>query len=144
MSKQAGRSPLLDRWLDIRAVSLDGDATLWDFERVMHHSLGYALAELRRRRPSPATDELTIERLIAIRNQVARQLKGQIINLEKVRLRAFQRTVECAGGGDNALAADLNALYLEHRFEDIELYPDVIPTLDALAPGEPAARLACL
>lgn len=125
---------MLDQWLDVRAISFDGDATLWDFERVMRHSLGYALAELRRRRPGPATEELTIERLIAIRNQVAGQLEGKIINLEEIRLRAFRRTVECAGGGDDALAADLNALYLEHRFEDIELYPDVIPTLDALAP----------
>ncbi len=35
---------------------------------------------------------------------------------------------------DDALAARLNSLYLKHRFEDIELYPDAIPALDLLAP----------
>ena len=33
----------------IKAISFDGDMTLWDFEKVMRHSLSLALAELRRR-----------------------------------------------------------------------------------------------
>jgi phosphoglycolate phosphatase-like HAD superfamily hydrolase len=36
---------------DIRAISFDGDMTLWDFEKVMRHSLGLVLAELRTYRP---------------------------------------------------------------------------------------------
>ena len=35
---------------------------------------------------------------------------------------------------DKDLAAHLNAIYRKHRYGDIELYPDVIPTFDALAP----------
>jgi len=54
--------------------------------------------------------------------------------MEEIRFRAFARTVETAGSRDQALAQDLTALYLHHRFEDIELYPDVVPALDALAP----------
>ncbi|MCJ7738937.1 MAG: HAD family hydrolase [Anaerolineae bacterium] len=116
----------------IKAISFDGDMTLWDFQRVMRHSLALALGELRRRVPGRASADLTIDRMIEIRNSVAAELKGSVVNLEEIRLQAFRRTVSSVGCADDALAADLNALYLKHRFEDIELYPDVIPVLDAL------------
>ena len=116
----------------IKAISFDGDMTLWDFQKVMRHSLGHALKALRDRLPWPASDELTIEKMIEIRNEVATELKGTVLNLEEIRFRAFKRTVEFVGSKDEELAATLNALYLRHRFEDIELYPDVLPTLDAL------------
>ncbi|MYK99467.1 MAG: HAD family hydrolase [Gemmatimonadetes bacterium] len=38
------------------------------------------------------------------------------------------------GCPDLDLAGHLNELYLKHRFEDIELYRDVEPALDVLAP----------
>jgi HAD superfamily hydrolase (TIGR01509 family) len=119
----------------IKAISFDGDMTLWDFRKVMRHSLSLVLAELRRRVPGQRTANLTIDRLIEIRNAVATELKGKIVNLEDVRFHAFKRTVEVVGCSDDTLAADLNALYLKHRFENIELYPDVLPCLDALRPG---------
>jgi putative hydrolase of the HAD superfamily len=108
--------------------------TLWDFQRVMRQALGYALEELRRRLPCTATATLTIERMIAIRNTVAAELKGKVTNLEEIRLHAFQRTLEDLGERDDHLAAHLNALYLKHRFEDIELYRDVLPILNILKP----------
>jgi HAD superfamily hydrolase (TIGR01509 family) len=43
-----------------------------------------------------------------------------------------KRTLELLGCPDSALAAELNGLYLRHRFADIELYRDVLPCLDAL------------
>ena len=116
----------------ITTISFDGDATLWDFEKVMRHSLAITLAELRRRVPTPASVALSVEEMIGIRNAVAADLKGKTTNLEEIRFQALRRTVGLVGGPDDALAADLNALYLRHRFEDIELYPDVMPTLDAL------------
>lgn len=119
----------------IKAISFDGDMTLWDFEKVMRHSLSLALAELRRRVPGQPSSDLTIDKMIEIRNSVAAKLKGKVANLEEIRFHAFRRTVEFVGCADDALAADLNALYLQHRFEDIELYPDVIPSLDALHPN---------
>ena len=106
--------------------------TLWDFEKVMRHSLSLALAELRRRVPGQSSSDLTIDKMIEIRNSVAAELKGKIVNLEEIRFHAFKRTVEFVGDADDALAGDLNTLYLKHRFEDIELYPDVIPTMDFL------------
>ena len=116
----------------VKAVSFDGDMTLWDFQKVMRHSLVITLDELRRRIPGPASANLTIDRMIAIRNAVAEELRSIVVNLEEIRFQAFKRTLESIGCADDAFAVDLNALYLRHRFEDVELYSDVIPTLDAL------------
>jgi putative hydrolase of the HAD superfamily len=116
----------------IKAITFDGDMTLWDFIKVMRHSLSLVLEEVRRRFPGPITANLTIDKMIEIRNAVAAELKGKVINLEGIRLEAFKRTMDLIGHTDDVLAADLNALYLKHRFEDIELYPDAIPALDIL------------
>ena len=63
----------------ITTISFDADDTLWDFEGVMRHALGCALDELRRLVPS-ALDSLSIETMIAIRNQVAEEQKEQGID----------------------------------------------------------------
>jgi len=118
----------------IKAISFDGDMTLWDFEHVMRHALSLVLAELRRRVPGQRTADVTIDTMIAMRNAVAAERQGQIVHLEDIRLHAFKRTVAVVSCADDALAADLHALYLQHRFEDIKLYPDVLPCLDALRP----------
>ena len=115
----------------ITAISFDADGTLWDFTQVMRHALNRALDELRRHVPTPARP-LTVETMIAIRNQAAAELKGQPVNMEDIRLAAFQKTLHHVGTSDNGLAAHLTALYLKHRFEDIRLFDDVIPSLDAL------------
>lgn len=122
----------MDNAQPVKAISFDGDMTLWDFQKVMHHSLSVTLAELRRRLPGSATAALTIDQMIETRNSVAAELKGKIINLEEIRLQAFRRTLQSIGYDDQQLAVDLNALYLKHRFEDIELYPDVHPCLKRL------------
>ena len=108
--------------------------TLWDFMKVMRHSLKHTLTELQRRVPIPRVLELTVDEMILIRNQFAEEVKGTIWNLEEIRLRAFERTLKYVGCRDKELAAHLNAIYRKHRFEDVELYPDVIPTFDILAP----------
>ncbi len=122
----------MDYSRQIRAISFDGDMTLWDFEKVMRHSLSVALSELRRRAPGRHSADLTIEKMIEIRNSVAAKLKGTTANLEEIRFHAFKQTTASVGCADDGLAGDLNALYLKHRFEDIELYPDVITALDSL------------
>jgi len=114
----------------IRVVSFDGDGTLWDFEKVMRHSLSHALGELRRL--VPAAEALDIETMIAIRERVADELKGIVTNLEMVRLAALKRTLEHLSIFDDDLAAHLSDVYLRHRYEDIELFDDVLPTLNAL------------
>ncbi len=120
--------------LQISVISFDGDMTLWDFFKVMRHSLKHTLTELQKRVLTQSALELTVGEMIVIRNQFAEEVKGKIWNLEEIRCRAFERTLEHVGHPDKDLAAHLNAIYLKHRFEDIELYPDVIPTFDILAP----------
>ena len=119
---------------NFNVISFDGDMTLWDFLQVMRHSLKHTLAELQRQVPTQRVLELTVDEMIAIRNQFAEEVKGKIWNLEEIRLRAFERTLEYVGCRNKELAAHLNAIYRKHRFKDIELYPDVIPTFDVLAP----------
>lgn len=106
--------------------------TLWNFEKVMRHSLLLALQELRRHVLNPAAAKLTVDKMIDIRNTVAADLRDTTVNLEDIRLIAFQQTLAFINWEDPALAADLNQLYLKHRFEDIELYPDVIPCFNTL------------
>jgi putative hydrolase of the HAD superfamily len=117
----------------IRAISFDGDMTLWDFDKVMRHSLAHALIELRARLPGDKCADLTVDRLIEIRNTVAEELKGKGVALEWIRLEAFRRTIAAIGSDNHELAAHLNSVYLKHRFENIELYPDVLPMLDSIA-----------
>jgi putative hydrolase of the HAD superfamily len=117
----------------IRAISFDGDMTLWDFDKVMRHSLAHALIELRARLPGDKCVDLPVDHMIEIRNAVAEELKGERVALEAIRLEAFRRTVAMAGSDNDELAAHLNSIYLKHRFANIELYPDVLPLLDSIA-----------
>ncbi len=116
----------------IKAISFDGDGTLWDFERVMRHSLNKVLVELEELAPDIAK-KLDVEKMIEIRNGVAGELKGRVTNLEAIRLEAFKQTLEDTGKPDDTLASHLNEVYLKHRFEDIELFDDVLPTLRKLS-----------
>ena len=115
----------------ITTISFDADGTLWDFEGVMRHALGCALDELRRLVPA-APDSLSIDTLIAIRDQVAEEHKGSGLTHEAIRLEAFKSTLQCINNPDDDLAVHLNTLYLKHRFEDILLFDDVLPTLETL------------
>jgi putative hydrolase of the HAD superfamily len=98
----------------------------------MRHSLGRALAELHRCLPESLLTDLTIDRMIEIRDTVAEELQGQSLSLEHIRLEAFVRTLHIIGVRDPNLAAHINAVYLKRRFQDIPTYLDVLPVLDAL------------
>jgi len=120
--------------LPVTAVSFDADDTLWDFEFVMRRALAHVLEELRRALPGPATDALTVEAMIEIRDRVAAARRGQGARLTDIRQEAFAETVRVCGHGSDELAAHLTAVYFTRRYEDVRLYPDVLPTLDALGP----------
>ena len=124
----------MEKPLQISTISFDGDMTLWDFLKVMRHSLKQTLAELQKQVPTQRALDLTVDEMIAIRDQLAEEVKGEIWSLLEIRRRAFERTLEHVGHPDKDLAVHLNTVYRKHRYGDIELYPDVIPTFDALAP----------
>ncbi len=116
----------------IKAISFDGDQTLWDFEKVMHHSLGITLQEIQRRIHNSRSSELTVEKMIKIRDQVSDEYKGLAPNLSEIRYQAFCRTLDIIGASDNIFARELYNLFIKHRYGDVELYPYTIQCLDLL------------
>jgi len=119
----------------IKAVFFDGDQTLWDFEILMRRSLAATLARLQALRPGTAAQGLDIESVVADREAVAEELRGSETNLERIRLAAFSRTLGRLGLHDDALSAQLNGYYLAHRFDNVELFPDVVDALTVLGPS---------
>ena len=116
---------------NIKVISFDGDGTLWDFDKVMRNSLKYVLKVLNEMAPQ-ASQFLDVNKMIKTRNQVFSNLKGKEKRLEKFRFYAFKQTLEETGIFDEDLAHLLNNIYLKHRFEDIKLYDDILPTLNTL------------
>jgi len=118
--------------MNITTVSFDGDMTLWDFQAVMENALQKTLHELWQHISTPQAQNLTVENLIATRNQVADQMGKQVQNLEEIRLLAFKETLKNIDHEDDALANHLHQKYMTYRFEDMVPYNDVIPMLNML------------
>ncbi len=120
----------------IKAISFDGDGTLWDFGKVMRDALTKTLEEFRRVYPH-LVGFITVEMMVKVRERVGERLKGKVFNLEEIRLEAFRETLKEAGilGKTRDDLADwLNGIYREHRFKNISLFEDVLPTLRVLKP----------
>ena len=120
------------RLTGIKAVSFDVDGTLLDFDSVMRSSLAEVLKELERLDPEAAS-ELTVGRLIEIRDRVYDELKGKYPSLKDVRREGFLQALRDVGRPDNGLGLHLNELYFRHRYADLPLFDDVRPTLKELA-----------
>jgi FMN hydrolase / 5-amino-6-(5-phospho-D-ribitylamino)uracil phosphatase len=117
----------------IKAVYFDGDQTLWDFEVLMRRSLAVTLTHLQALRPGIRTEDLDVESVVVDREAVAEELRGTETNLERIRLAAFSRTLSRLGLQDDDLAEQMNVYYLEHRFDNVELFPDVVDELSVLS-----------
>jgi len=117
----------------IKAVYFDGDQTLWDFEVLLRRSIAATLTHLQALRPGIRTEDLDIESVVADREAVAKELRSTETNLERIRLAAFSRTLSRLGLQDDDLAEQMNAYYLEHRFDNVELFPDVVDVLAVLS-----------
>jgi putative hydrolase of the HAD superfamily len=126
-----GKEGIITPAKSFSTISFDADDTLWDFNKVMRHALSFVLREIRLRHPSSAAS-LTVDRMIDVRNEVARDPHSKELTLEEIRKKAFEKTLRSIGHDDNPLATELNNIYLHHRFEDIKLYNDVLPSLTLL------------
>jgi HAD superfamily hydrolase (TIGR01549 family) len=115
----------------IKAIAFDTDGSLVDFIKVMRHSLECSLGELEKHH-SGASTKMNVDRMIEIRDAVAELSGGNIVNFRAVRLESFRQILAIVGRPDESLAYHLCNLYMKHRYEDIEVYDDVIPVLETL------------
>lgn len=115
----------------IKAIAFDADGTLWDFDKVMRHSLGCVIKELEQYAPK-ISNVIDIDKMIAIRNRVAGESGSRIVDFEAIRLESFRQVLIEIGRPDDTLASHLYEIYMKHRYEDIELYDDVLPVIDEL------------
>jgi FMN hydrolase / 5-amino-6-(5-phospho-D-ribitylamino)uracil phosphatase len=115
----------------ISTLSFDGDDCLWDFTTSMREALGEIRRLLTERRGGVAGPAFPVERMIAIRNDLAEAHPRW--SLEKVRRASFHRVAELATGApDPGLGDELTEIYFEHRKRRVELFPEVEAALEAL------------
>lgn len=114
-------------------VLFDADDTLWDFQGSMRAALHAMLEELWTAYPGQEAASLTVDRMIAIRDRVANELEGRVLDLAAVRLASFERALEEVGIEVDGLAAELGASYFSHQAHSIRLFDDTIEALDALS-----------
>lgn len=118
--------------MTVAAVSFDADQTLWDFHEVQQRALQSTAAEMVARN-YVRQGCVDVARLQSTRDDVARSFRGRPHNLETVRQKSFEVFLERAGHHDPVAAAEsLTAHFLDIRFNQIRLYPDVQPNLARL------------
>ena len=117
---------------NIETITFDADVTLWDFQSAMESALTSTLAQIRSIAPTIAAEQLTIQKMIDIREQVARELGEGVVSHEEIRCEALVRTLEYVGAPSQTVAAQLHRSYMEARFAHTRPYPDVEPALKAL------------
>ena len=121
-----------DTFPDIETITFDADDTLWDFQSAMKSALTSTLAQIRSIAPNAATEQLTVQKMIDTREQVARELGEGVVTHEEIRYEALVRTLEHVGSPSLAIAEQLHRSYTEARFAHTTPYPDVPPALKAL------------
>ena len=116
----------------IKTISFDGDGTLWDFESVMQSALELTLKHLRLLVENDQAQQLTVQKMVDIRDSVASELGEANVPLEQIRYAGFVRTLEYIGSPSEAIAEELHQLYMEARIAGISPYPDVPAVLNEL------------
>ena len=125
MQPQAGH----DVDVEIRAISFDADQTLWDFQGVYRKAIDATVAAMIDR-GYVAADRVDAPALTAVRDEVLARFRGGPHSLEDVRERSFAVFLERAGCVDfETAASSLTDLYMQVRFDAIELYPEVQASL---------------
>ncbi len=118
---------------NITTISFDVDGTLWDFERFTHDALQQVLNELAQIDPQ-AAQNLTVDRMVTIRDRVHEQLWGNGADLDTIREKSMQQALREAGRPNDSLGSYLTKLYFQRRDEARTIFPDARPALERLAP----------
>ena len=116
----------------IRAVSFDGDGTLWDFDRVMRGALQAVLDELARVAGPSSDRELSVDSLKHIRDALAAREPGRALDHHRLRRESFAVLLHDLGLYDDALHARLCDTFFDHRYASLALYEDARAVLPAL------------
>ena len=116
----------------IKAITFDADDTLWDFQLAMKAALESTLQQLRSIVRNAASVQLTVQKMIEIREKVARELVEGVVTHEVIRYEALVQTLEYVGAPSQTIAEQLHRSYIEARFAHTRPYPDVEPVLKAL------------
>ncbi|MCY3554306.1 MAG: HAD family hydrolase [Gemmatimonadetes bacterium] len=120
--------------MNITTISFDVDQTLIDTDRVIMRSMESVRDELIKRVPGERTRSLMVEEMWSIRDREEKDFVGNVRDFDEIRRRSFLRMLDHVGYTGPDLSTRLNEVYLEHRYNDIVPYEDVVPMLDALGP----------
>lgn len=115
----------------IRVVTFDADGTIWDFQTTMREALGASLQALQDMFPEQAA-LLTVDDLIAHREEAEAAFRGKSMTMEGLRFAAFMRTLDAIGTRNEQHARELTRNYLERRFASARIFDDVLPAFDVL------------
>ncbi len=118
--------------LPINTITFDMDDTLWDFQAAMENALHITLARLRLLAPGERTDNLTVPKMMDIRDAVALELGEGATRQEEIRHAAMVRTVEYVDPPDRAIADNLFRTYMEARLAGAKPYREVRTVLETL------------
>ncbi len=123
---------MMDERPNITTITFDMDDTLWDFQTAMENALAVTLERLKEMAQGDAAQELTVQRMMDIRDAVASELGEGTTTQEEIRYTAMVRTVEHVGFRARGAAEELYRLYWEARIAGARPYDDVKGVLEAL------------
>ncbi|MGC5010176.1 HAD family hydrolase [Streptosporangium sp. DT93] len=115
-----------------RALSFDGDGTLWDFDSAMRQALDDAARLLREAGASRPGGPVTAGWLREVRDHVAGREEYRGRTMESIRLASFERAVAECGISGAGLAREVYETYMEARWRRLRTYEDVPDALTAL------------
>lgn len=115
----------------IRAISFDGDGTLWDFESAMKRGLKEVLKLLKAWFPLKSST-ITIETLIKTRNEVSKRENGKSMSHAEIRVESFKKILEDIGEYTEERLTIMKNTYFETRFRAVEVYSDTVKVIKLL------------
>jgi 2-haloalkanoic acid dehalogenase type II len=116
----------------LRALSFDGDGTLWDFERAMRFALEHAAGEFERAGLRYAGSRVTADWLRAVREEIVNQPSHIRRSLEEIRLASFEEAVRRCRSRQLVQAAGIFESYMRIRCTQLQLFPEANAVLEDL------------